>query len=228
MNKKLMAIGAVVLSCSLLFACGKADDKQKKSESTSAAETQKSGDESKGDTKTSSFNPGGGKKSGSSETEKPGQDSAAANGNTSQNGAAGGSSKSKLPTSAVQAELDDAASFAASGMLDDAREMIGYIDRESLSDEQKAQYDRIVSLLDSNGAEKQGSFTPQDALDIIEKVYGVSFEGDTSGIQSQTDGSGREYYRLQIEIPSENVRKTVDVYSNGDITEISSEPLAFG
>lgn len=224
MNKKFMAIGAVVLSCSLLFACGKGDDR-KKAESAESSISEKAGDTSKGDTKTSSFNPSGSKKSDSTATGEPNQNSSS----SSQSSFTGASSNSNIPESAVQSELDDAASFADSGMIDDAREMLGYIDRDSLSDEQKSQYDRVVDIL--NGEDNNNdteSFTPQDALDIIEREYGVSFEGDTSGIRSQTDVNGREYYRLQIEIQSENVRKTVDVYKNGDITEISSEPLAFG
>ncbi len=222
MNKKFTAIGAVVLSCSLLFACGKDSGKRDISDNISVADSENTDDNSKDNTKTSAFNPTG-KKANSTDAEKTATNKSNTNGFTD-----GSEHNNVMPSSTVQAELDDAESFAVSEMIDDAREMLSYIDTDSLDDEQRKQYDRISLMLDEEQDGNQNSFTPQEAIDIIRDSYGVSPQGDTSGIRSEFDSDGREYYRMQIEIPSENARKTFNVYKNGEITEISSEPLAFG
>lgn len=201
MNKKLTAIGAVVLSCSLLFGCGRGSDKHRDVPADSS--------ESEGSTTTSSF--GGGSNSSSS-------------GNSEESKFNG---KKSMPSSTVDSELSEAESFLEADMIDDAREMLGYVDRDSLTDEQKEQYDQISEKLEEASTEEE-PFTPQQAVEIVEQAYGINFRGEMSGIHSQTDSDGKEYYRLQIEVPSQNARKTVDVYQDRRIIEISSEVLAFG
>lgn len=202
MNKKLTAIGAVMLSCSLLFGCGKSGGKQRN--------VTADGSESEGTTTTSTF-------SGSSNS------SSAGNSEESKfNG------KKAMPASKSESELNDAESFLKAEMIDDAREMLGYVDRDSLNDEQKVQYDQIWEKLNDASNEDEESFTPQQAIEIVESAYGITFRGEMNGMRSQTDSDGKEYYRLQIEVPSQNARKTVDVYQDRRIIEISSEVLAFG
>jgi len=130
-----------------------------------------------------------------------------------------------------QSELDDAESFLNSGMYTDAREMLNSIDKSGLSDSQLTQYESIESRLENHensGGSSSSGYTPQEAVKIVEDHYGITINYDTNGLQLQTNSGGTEYYQLQIELKNENLRKIVNVYKNGEIEEISSEPLAYG
>ena len=130
-----------------------------------------------------------------------------------------------------QSELDDAESFLNSGMYTDAREMLDSIDKSGLSDSQLTQYESIESRLENHensGGSSSSGYTPQEAVKIVEDHYGITINYDTNGLQLQTNSGGTEYYQLQIELKNENLRKIVNVYKNGEIEEISSEPLAYG
>lgn len=212
MNKKakrvISAACAALIVCSMLGACGNKNEK--------SAESTKAKTASEGESTTSAFT---GKKNNSEQS--PAASAVGQNIYTS------GTDENKMPANTVQSELDDAQSFAMAGMTDDASEMLGYISRDSLSEEQKAQYDDIQAML-SDGADGEDVFTPSEAVRIVKERYGVSPQGDMDGMRAQTDSSGLEYYRMQIEVTADNTRKTIDVYKNGDIIEISSEPLAFG
>lgn len=116
-------------------------------------------------------------------------------------------------------------------MYTDAREMLDSIDKSGLSDSQLTQYESIESRLENHensGGSSSSGYTPQEAVKIVEDHYGITINYDTNGLQLQTNSGGTEYYQLQIELKNENLRKIVNVYKNGEIEEISSEPLAYG
>jgi len=193
---------AAMLICGVFSACGGKEDAKLPAETQATSE---------GETTTSTF-------SGEKKAKSTPSASAAANANKSNN---------KIPSSTEQAELDDALSFAQSGMIDDAREMLGYIDRDSLSDEQKEQYDEIQAML-SVRESSESEFTADAAIKLVEEKYGIELNGATDGLRAEIAADGRMFYRMQIEVPSENAKKTIEVYENGEITELSQEPLAFG
>lgn len=195
---------AAMMICGVFSACGGKESEELPAETQAASE---------GETTTSTF--GGEKKAKSTPSA-----SAAANANKN-------TGNNKIPSSTEQAELDDALSFAQSGMIDDAREMLGYIDRDSLSDEQKEQYDEIQAML-SVRESSESEFTADAAIKLVEEKYGIELNGATDGLRAETAADGRMFYRMQIEVPSENAKKTIEVYENGEITELSQEPLAFG
>lgn len=238
-NKKLLKAGlvaaAIVLSCSMLFGCGKdkPDDSRSKSSDSAKQETE-------GETKTSKF--GGDKKSGASEnkvqtTQRPysgssvGGVNSEADNSASKNKTGGSSVSNNTVPSQSQSELDDAESFLNSGMYTDAREMLDSIDKSGLGESQLAQYESIKSRLESHensGSSSSSGYTPQEAVKIVEEHYGITINYDTSGLQIQTNSGGTEYYQLQVELKNENLRKIVNVYKNGEVEELSSEPLAYG
>lgn len=233
-KKKLIKAGlvaaAVVLSSSILFGCGNDKAKDSKPESSASAKQ-----EAEGETTTSKFS--GDKKSGSSEkgsqtTQRPYSSSSPGNVNSGDDNKNGSSSVSNntVPSQA-QSELDDAESFLNSGMYTDAREMLNSIDKSRLSDSQLTQYESIESRLDNHensGNSSSSGYTPQEAVKIVEDHYGITINYDTNGLQLQTNSGGTEYYQLQVELKNENLRKIVNVYKNGEVEEISSEPLAYG
>lgn len=179
----------------------------------------------------------GDKKSGSSEkrvqtTQRPYSSSSPGSADSGTNNKTGSSSVSNNSVpSQSQSELDDAESFLNSGMYTDAREMLDSIDKSGLSDSQLTQYESIESRLENHensGGSSSSGYTPQEAVKIVEDHYGITINYDTNGLQLQTNSGGTEYYQLQIELKNENLRKIVNVYKNGEIEEISSEPLAYG
>lgn len=188
---------AALLVCSTLTACG--GDKAPDAASTA--------EKNQGETTTSTFS--GGK---------------SADKNTSPKPAASPSGKTSVST--VQSELDEALSFVQSGMIADAREMLGYIDRDSLNDAQAAQYDEIQAML-SVSESLNSEFTADDAIKFVEEKYGIELPS-ADGLQSETDENGRVFYHMQIELPSQNERKTINVYRDGEIIELSTEAYAFG
>ena len=233
-NKKLLKAGlvtaAVVLSCSMLFGCGNDKPKDSKPESSASAKH-----EAEGETPTSKFS--GDKKSASPEkrvqtTQRPYSSSSPGSADSGTNNKTGSSSVSNNSVpSQSQSELDDAESFLNSGMYTDAREMLNSIDKSGLSDSQLTQYESIESRLENHensGGSSSSGYTPQEAVKIVEDHYGITINYDTNGLQLQTNSGGTEYYQLQIELKNENLRKIVNVYKNGEIEEISSEPLAYG
>lgn len=192
--------------------------------------------EAEGETTTSKFS--GDKKSASSEkrvqtTQRPYSSSSPGSADSGTNNKTGSSSVSNNSGafSMSQSELDDAESFLNSGMYTDAREMLDSIDKSGLSDSQLTQYESIESRLENHensGGSSSSGYTPQEAVKIVEDHYGITINYDTNGLQLQTNSGGTEYYQLQIELKNENLRKIVNVYKNGEIEEISSEPLAYG
>lgn len=192
-----IAVCAALLVCSALTACG--NDKASDAVSTAAND--------QGETTTSTFS--GNKSADKKSSPKP-----------------TASSAERIPVSAVQSELDEAMSFVQSGMIADAREMLGYIDRDSLNDEQAAQYDEIQAMLSvSEGLNTE--FTADDAIKFVEEKYGIELPS-ADGLQSETDENGRVFYHMQIELPNQNAVKTINVYRDGEIVEVSTEAYAFG
>ena len=226
-NKKLLKAGlvtaAVVLSCSVLFGCGNDKPKDSKPESSASAKH-----EAEGETTTSKFS--GDKRVQT--TQRPYSSSSPGSADSGTNNKTGSSSVSNNSVpSQSQSELDDAESFLNSGMYTDAREMLDSIDKSGLSDSQLTQYESIESRLENHensGGSSSSGYTPQEAVKIVEDHYGITINYDTNGLQLQTNSGGTEYYQLQIELKNENLRKIVNVYKNGEIEEISSEPLAYG
>lgn len=202
MNKKnIAAVCMAVLCTGMLFGCG--SDKVDVPDATSGIQ------ETEGSTTSSKFS---GKKANKETPEKT--DSTVAE-NTDKD--------EKI----VSSELDEAQSFLDADMVDDAKEMLGYIDRDSLSEKQKEQYDEMLDRLGDEN-EDVDEFTPESVVSMVESVYGITINGDMSGMHSQIDDNGEEYYRIQIEVPSMNQRKIIDVYKDNKIIEVSSEPLVFG
>ena len=203
-----LCLGAFILACSMVTGCGKSKD-EKRTEEPAAATA------SAGETTTSKV----GGDNETSATPKVIQTPRPTAGNS-------GSAASAMPDK-VQSELDDARSFMGAGMYDDAREMLGSVDVEALTDEQLAEYDEIQESLAEEPAADAG-FTPEDAVRIAEEAYGITIDGDLSGLTLQTNSGGAEFYQMQVRIDRENAKKTINIYKNGDIEELSSEPIAFG
>ncbi len=215
-NKLLYKAGAVIISLGLcaasLSACG---GKDKAAEPTPAA------DENKGDTTVSKFDDGRSEPSASAENSAPPARSAAPNGATETSAA------SDKDASA----LAEARSFFEAGMYDDAREMLESVDRSKLTPEQTKIYDLISESLKNRGGLSDGdpdSFTAEEAINIAEYTYGVTLDGDPSELNPQTDANGMTYYTMQIRLESENLILTVNVYSDGSVDVLSSEPIAYG
>ena len=202
LKRAALCLGAFILACSMVTGCGKSKD-EKRTEEQAAATA------SAGETTTSKF----GGDNETSATPKVVQTPRPTAGNS-------GSAASAMPDK-VQSELDDARSFMGAGMYDDAREMLGSVDVEALTDEQLAEYDEIQESLDAG-------FTPEDAVRIAEEAYGITIDGDLSGLTLQTNSGGAEFYQMQVRIDRENAKKTINIYKNGDIEELSTEPIAFG
>ncbi len=214
---------ALMLSCSALSGCGK--DK-----GTAPSETS-----DEGDTTVSKFDAD--EKDKNRETAAPKTSAAtpakaggAASGSV--RGNAGGSGTNASSAEAVsRSALSDARSFFEAGMYDDAEEMLGSVNPDYLTDEELDTYYLISdSLSNRAGAQNDApkEFTAEEAIRAAEQRYGVSIDGDPSGLTPQTDSSGRQYYAMQVAIQSENRRVTIHVYSDGVIDEISEEPLAYG
>lgn len=208
LNKKRTAltIGALILSCTMLFGCGR---EKKEEQATHEAEASS--------VETSSF-----------DAQTPKSTDAETPDKTPEASAQSVSSES-IP-SRVDSELADAESFVSAGMYDDAREMLSSVNRDELSGEQLEQYQKIETEIynASQSAAAADSFTPEMAVRIVEDAYGIQIDGDLSGLMPEKTSSGAEFYRMQIQVDSQNAKKTVNVYQNGDIEEISSEPIAFG
>lgn len=207
---------AALLMCTAFTSCGKNNDEKPTAQQSETIDKA----ESEGETTTSSFN-------GKKNTKSNAQSSPAANNSSSSNGSGSSNQSNSMPSSTVQSELDEAISFAQSGMTDDAREMLGYINRDELTDEQKDQYDEAQAMIAVSDHES-AVFTANDAIRLVEEKYGVALQGASDGLQAETDANGEVYYRMQIEVPAENAKKIIEVFSSGTINEISSEPLAFG
>lgn len=215
-NKLFYKAGAVMISLGLLATAlsGCGGDKDKNAEPTPAAS------ESKGDTAVSKFDADGPAASAAPRTD---------------------SAPSAAPSSAAQSAanaadkdlsaLAEARSFFEAGMYDDAREMLESVDKSKLSEEQAKIYDLILESLKNRSSlsdQNSGEFTAEEAVKIAEYTYGVELGGDTSGLAPQTDSSGMTYYTMQIQLDSENKRLTINVYSDGSIDIVNSEPIAYG
>lgn len=224
MNKKLIyKLGAVLLaltiSCSALSGCGK--DKNAESAETSSSE---------GDTTVSKFS---GEKSPSDSGGNTAASASPKNSSADKNGSydtgSGGSDSDE--TNISVSALNDARSFFEAGMYDDAEEMLRSVDPELLDDDQLDLYNLLSdSLSNRNGAENKtkSEFTPEEAVKLVEDAYGVSLGTDTDGLAPQTDANGSQYYRMEVRIESENRKLIVDVHSDGTISEVSEEPIAYG
>lgn len=216
---------ALMLSCSALSGCGK--DKE-----TAPAETS-----DEGNTTVSKFDADENEKKPATAAPKTTPatkegDAVSKSGSGSENGNAGGSGANISSDEAVsRSALSDARSFFEAGMYDDAEEMLRSVNPDYLTDEQLDTYYLISDSL-SNRAGAQNNapkeFTAEEAISAAERKYGVSIDGDPSGLTPQTDSNGRQYYTMQVAIQSENRRVTINVYSDGEIEEISDEPLAYG
>ncbi len=218
---------ALMLSCSALSGCGK--DKE-----TAPAETS-----DEGDTTVSKFDAGEKDKKPATAAPKttaavPAKagDAASKSGSGSGSGNSGGSGANVSSAEAVsRSALSDARSFFEAGMYDDAEEMLRSVNPDYLTDEQLDTYYLISdSLSNRAGAQNESKkeFTAEEAISAAEQKYGVSIDGDPSGLTPQTDSNGRQYYTMQVAIQSENRRVTINVYSDGEIEETSEEPLAYG
>ncbi len=215
-NKLFYKAGAVMISLGLLAAAlsGCGGDKDKNAEPTPAAS------ESKGDTAVSKFDADNPTASAAQRTD---------------------SAPSAAPNSVAQSAADaadkdlsalaEARSFFEAGMYDDAREMLESVDKSKLSEEQAKIYDLILESLKNRSSlsdQNSGEFTAEEAVKIAEYAYGVELGGDTSGLAPQTDSNGMTYYTMQIQLDSENKRLTINVYSDGSIDIVNSEPIAYG
>ncbi len=216
---------ALMLSCSALSGCGK--DKE-----TVPAETS-----DEGDTTVSKFDAENKEEKPSTADPKtvaatPAKAGGSVSNSGSVSGSAGGSGSNVSSAEAVsRSALSDARSFFEAGMYDDAEEMLRSVDPEYLTDEQLDTYYMISDSLSNRAgaqSESQKEFTAEEAISAAEQRYGVSIDGDPSGLTPQTDSSGRQYYTMQVAIQSENRRVTINVYSDGEIEEVSEEPLAYG
>ena len=166
LKRAALCLGAFILACSMVTGCGKSKD-EKRTEEQAAATA------SAGETTTSKF----GGDNETSATPKVVQTPRPTAGNS-------GSAASAMPDK-VQSELDDARSFMGAGMYDDAREMLGSVDVEALTDEQLAEYDEIQESLAEEPAADAG-FTTEDAVRIAEEAYGISIDGDLFRAKSIT------------------------------------------
>lgn len=225
---KIMAVlTALMLSCSALSGCGK--DKE-----TAPAETSDEGNTtvSKFDADEKEEKPATATPKTTDATPANAGGSVSNSGSGSGSGNAGGSGSNVSSAEAVsRSALSDARSFFEAGMYDDAEEMLRSVNPDYLTDEQLDTYYLISDSLSNrvgaqNNAQKE--FTAEEAVSAAEQRYGVSIDGDPSGLTPQTDSSGREYYTMQVAIQSENRRVTINVYSDGEIEETSEEPLAYG
>lgn len=243
MNKKLfIKIGnatiITLLSCSLLFGCGKKDKNLGESDPTSSAQTGDQKDENRGKSATSKF--GGDKKDSNivSPTPKENADSGANNSSSnsannytsSANNNSTGGNSNNIP-SMIESDLSEAKSLANAALWNDAQEILNDIDKNSLNAEQLTEYELIQEKIDNkkvSGEDDEPNYTPEEAKRIAEEYYGTTINLDTSGQKPQINSGGTEYYRMQVDLKSENLKKTINVYQNGEIEEILSEPLAYG
>ena len=213
-NKLLYKAGAVIISLSLCAAALSGCGGDKDAEPTAAAP------ESKGSTAVSKFDAG-----------EPTASSAPRTG-SAPSAAPGGAAQSAANASDKNASaLAEARSFFEAGMYDDALEMLDSVDRSKLGEEQAKVYDLILESLKNRSGLSDGNndeFTAEEAIKIAEYTYDVTLDGDPSGLAPQTDENGMTYYTMQIQLDSENKRLTINVYSDGSIDVVNSEPIAYG
>ncbi len=124
--------------------------------------------------------------------------------------------------------LSDAESFFGAGMYDDAREMLASVDTGSLSDAEIVRYIDLKQKLDKADTSESSDFTPQEAIKIVEDMYGVDLGDNTDGLALQTDSAGEQYYQIQVRLDNENRIVTVNIYKNGLVSEISNEVISYG
>lgn len=199
---------ALALCGSALTGCGK-DDKLISSAAPSAtsSSTEKSADK----TTVSKF--------GSDGEESPETPEASSSANSS------AVTSSNISASA----LSEARSFFEAGMYDDAQEMLASVDTNELTEDQLKIYRQISDTLSiRSGLMNKNEFSPEDAIKIVEEAYDITLDDNTDGLAPQTDSNGIQYYTMQVQLDDENQIITINVYSDGVIEELSSQPIAYG
>ena len=129
-----------------------------------------------------------------------------------------------------KAQVEEALSFANSGMIDDAKEMLSGINPDKLSQEDLNKYGEVLIKIAEEGQKElnKTSFKAEDAVKMVEERYNISLGNDFSGLNPESEGDGRVFYKMEIELKDSNERKIIKVYENGQIDEISSRPISVG